>query len=50
MPQQLSEKCLFDTFGSHNYGKNLSQYAKLMQLKPWRVLEKSSLYCNDNEM
>ena len=28
MQQQLSEKCLFDAFGSHNYVKILFQYAK----------------------
>ena len=33
MQQQLSEKCLFDAFGSHNYGKNLSQYAKLCKVQ-----------------
>ena len=27
MPLQLSEKCLFDAFGSRNYGKNSFQYA-----------------------
>ena len=48
MPQQRSEKCLFNAFGNRYFGKNLSQYAKLMQLKPCRVIERTGLYCNDN--